>query len=73
MNLSNSTVQEAVKQIKSGHRVFVHGGAATPSVLLKALFKRKNELNNVELVSITTLGDELFKSESFGNSFFEKT
>lgn len=61
---------EAVKEIKSGHRVFVHGSAATPLHLLKALFKRKDELTNVELVCISTLGDAGFDQKDFGKSFF---
>ncbi|NOT36579.1 MAG: acetyl-CoA hydrolase/transferase family protein [Saprospiraceae bacterium] len=62
--------QSALEIIKSGDRVFLQGGAATPSILLRALFKRKEELKNVELISITTLGDDLFNSENMGNSFF---
>ncbi|MBM3402104.1 MAG: 4-hydroxybutyrate CoA-transferase, partial [Bacteroidetes bacterium] len=64
------TAEDAVKEIKSGQRVFVHGSASTPSVLLKALFKRTEELKNVELMSISTLGDDLFNKANFGNSFF---
>ncbi|HRC32244.1 MAG TPA: acetyl-CoA hydrolase/transferase C-terminal domain-containing protein [Bacteroidia bacterium] len=60
----------AVNIIKSGDRVFLQGSAATPSVLLKALFARKQELKGVELVSITTLGEDLFTSNNIGNSFY---
>lgn len=59
-----------VKIVKSGDRVFIQGGAATPTILLKALFKRKEELKEVELVSITTLGEDLFSTNNMGNSFF---
>ena len=62
--------EEAVKEIKSGQRVFVHGSAATPLNLLRALFKRSKELKNVELVSISTLGDGVFDHAEFGTSFF---
>lgn len=61
---------EEVEVIKSGDRVFVHGSAATPTHLLKALFARKDTLRNVELVSITTLGKDLFDQPDFGDSFF---
>lgn len=64
------TAEQAVQNIKSGQRVFIHGSAATPSVLLKALFKRSPELHKVELVSITTLGNDTFKIADFGESFF---
>lgn len=65
-----TTVEQAVQNIRSGQRVFIHGSAATPSVLLKALFKRSSELHKVELVSITTLGNDIFKIADFGESFF---
>jgi len=65
-----STAENAVKEIKSGQRVFVHGSASTPRSLLRALFSRSGELKNVELVSITTLGDDLFNRPDFGTSFF---
>ena len=61
---------EAVKQITSGSRVFLHGSAATPVHLIKALQARHNELENVELISITTLGDIDFDLPAFTNSFY---
>ena len=64
------SIENAVKSVKSNSRIFVQGSAATPSLLLKELFKRKNELSNVEIVSITTMGDIEFKKEELGNSFF---
>lgn len=48
---------EAVSVVKSGQRVFLHGSAATPQTLIKALAVRKNELEKVELISISTLGE----------------
>jgi acyl-CoA hydrolase len=70
MEIYNQAAADAVKEIKSNHRVFVHGSAATPLHLLKALIKRSNELKNVELVSISMLGDEVFSPPGFANSFF---
>lgn len=70
MVVNYSTAEDAVKGIKSGQRVFVHGSASTPMSLLRALFSRSGELRNVELVSITTLGDDLFNRPDFGVSFF---
>jgi acyl-CoA hydrolase len=63
------TAAQAVQTIKSNHRVFVHGSAATPIHLLKALLARKNELRNVELVSITTLANGLFDEDLTGSFF----
>jgi len=70
MEIKYQSADDAVKIINSGNRVFVHGSAATPLSLLKALIKRSGELNNVELVSITTLGDDVFNHPDFGKSFF---
>lgn len=68
--MASLSASVAVNIIKSGDRVFLQGSAATPSVLLKALFARKQELKGVELVSITTLGEDLFTSNNIGNSFY---
>ncbi len=70
MKTNYTSAEEAVKGIKSGNRVFVHGSAATPLNLLKALFKRNKELKDVELVSISTLGEGAFDEADFGKSFF---
>lgn len=70
MEINNQSATDAVAFIKNDQRVFVHGSAATPTHLLKALFERKNELKNVELVSITTLGKDIFNKADFGKSFF---
>jgi acyl-CoA hydrolase len=61
---------EAVKIISPGNRVFLHGGAATPVHLIKALQQRHAELEKVELVSITTLGDLDFDDPRYTNSFY---
>lgn len=68
--ITYQSAEEAVNMIQNNQRVFVHGSAATPMHLLKALFKRKNELKNVELVSITTFGKDIFRLADFGDSFF---
>ncbi|SEJ46269.1 Acyl-CoA hydrolase [Cyclobacterium xiamenense] len=62
--------EEAVQLVNSHQRVFVHGSAATPSVLVRALANRKDELENVEIVSITTLGDMPLAEASCKGSFY---
>jgi len=69
-NEKYTTAEEAVKLVQSGHRVFLHGSAATPVYLIKALQKRHEVLTNVELVSITTMGDVNFDAPEFRKSFF---
>ncbi|MDQ3142735.1 MAG: 4-hydroxybutyrate CoA-transferase [Bacteroidota bacterium] len=70
MIINYESADEAIKAIKSGDRVFVHGSAATPIHLLLSLSKRSHELKNVELISISTLGDGIFNQPDFGKSFF---
>jgi len=50
--------EEAVSVVKSGDRVYMSGNAATPYVLLRALAKRKDELENVEVMHVLLLGDD---------------
>jgi acyl-CoA hydrolase len=47
---------EAAAAISSHDQVFVHGGAATPSVLLDALVARAGELDDVRLVHLHAEG-----------------
>ncbi|MEQ8361248.1 MAG: acetyl-CoA hydrolase/transferase C-terminal domain-containing protein [Cyclobacteriaceae bacterium] len=64
------SAEEAVKLIKSGDRVFIHGSAATPHSLLDALAKSSTSLKNVELVAISTLGEMSIASEKYASSFY---
>lgn len=73
MDTNYITAAEAVRKIRSGDRVFVHGSAATPMHLLKALLERHNELQDVEIVSITTMGELDLTDPSFANSFYFKS
>lgn len=68
--VSFSTPDDAIAPIQSGMRVFVHGSAATPLTLLNALQNQYERLSNVELVSISTLGDLPFNRESLNGHFY---
>jgi acyl-CoA hydrolase len=70
IDINYTSADEAVKYIQPGNRVFIHGGAATPSHLVKAMQQRCHELYNIELVSITTLGDVNFDKPEYRKSFF---
>ncbi len=50
------SAEQAVKEIHSGNRIYVHPGCAVPQVLIDALVKRKNELKNVEVIHLLTMG-----------------
>jgi len=70
MSIVYKSANEAISKIESGQRIFIHGSAATPRTLLKTLFARSGELKNVELVSISTLGEGLFDYPDLDKSFF---
>ena len=50
------SADDAVAGVSSGQQVFVHGGAATPSVLLDALVRRAPDLDGVGIVHFHTEG-----------------
>lgn len=60
---------DAIKLVKPGQRVFIHGGAATPHYLLKKLAEHHKELWNVELVSISLQGDAVLAEKKYKDSF----
>jgi len=49
--MQETPVEAAVRAIKSGDRVFVHGANAHPQTLINALTARAPELHSVEMVS----------------------
>ena len=61
---------EAVRMVRSHQRVFVQGSAATPLTLLRALFARAGEVEDVEVVSISTLGEIGLPAPGVRKSFF---
>jgi acyl-CoA hydrolase len=63
------SAQDAVKIVKSGDRIFLHGSAATPHTLIDALAERGSELKNVEIISISTLGSMPIADEKFRGAF----
>jgi acyl-CoA hydrolase len=63
------TAEEAVKVIKPGNRVFIHGGAATPHHIIEKMVERSSELWDVELVSVSLQGAALFADKKYKSSF----
>ncbi len=53
------TPDEAIRHIKSGQRIFVHGAAATPTPLLDALCRRQ-DLSDIRLYHLHTTGPSPF-------------
>lgn len=60
---------EAVRVVRNGDRVFVHGIAAPPQILLRALEARAPELRNVEIVHMHTEGPAPYANPEFAESF----
>lgn len=63
------SAEEAVKLVKSGDRVYVHGLAATPQALVRALSARASELRCVEIVHLHTEGPAPYAAPGMEESF----
>jgi len=72
-SLNFVTAREAVKNIKSGERVFLHSAAATPQLLVNAMTSRSAELRDVELVSIHTEGPAPYLDPRYDGLFHLNT
>jgi len=55
----SADAHEVVSHLRSGDRVFVHGAAATPEPLIRAMCERR-DLENVTLYHLHTEGEALF-------------
>lgn len=60
----------ALSLIKSNQRVFIHGSAHTPTLLLKQLAEEAPRLQNVEIVSISVYGDLYIDKPELRDSFY---
>lgn len=65
-----TSAREALRLIKSGDRVFIHGSAATPTFLLKTLATQSEHLKNVELIAVSTLGQLDIAKPEFADQFY---
>jgi acyl-CoA hydrolase len=63
------TAEEAVKVIKSNHRVYIQAAAAAPQVLIKAMTARHEELKNVEVCQLHTEGEAPYANPELKDSF----
>jgi len=61
--------EDAVACIKSGQRVFIHGGVATPERLIDGLLAHAGRLRDVELIHIHTEGKAKYANPEFKDSF----
>ncbi len=63
------SAEDALKVVQSGDRVFVHGTGATPLLLLQKLVERADELRNVEITGISSLGNAEYADPKYKDSF----
>ncbi len=61
--------EEAVAGIRTGHSVFLHGGSATPSILLEALVARAPEVRDVRIYHLHAEGPGPHLAAEFAQSF----
>jgi len=64
-----ASADDAVKYIKSGHRVFVGTGCAQPEALVDALVNRGADLVDTEIVHLLTLGHAPYAAEELSKNF----
>jgi acyl-CoA hydrolase len=63
------TAEDAVSKIRSGDRVFLHTAAAVPQRLIEAMVQRRQELCNVEIISLHTEGSAPYTKPECRESF----
>jgi acyl-CoA hydrolase len=63
------TREEAVQAVGSGQRVYIHPGAAEPEELVGALVARAEELRDVEIIHLLTLGEAGYVRPGLESSF----
>lgn len=63
------TATDVVAAVQSGQSVFVHGGAATPGVLLDALVEQSHRLRDVELLHLHTEHPARYAEPQYRDSF----
>jgi acetyl-CoA hydrolase len=63
------TAEEAVGAVKSGDRVSIHPGVMEPDLLVKALIGRGEELRDVEIIHILTLGNADYVEPEYEGHF----
>ena len=64
------SAEEAVSMIQSGNRIFSHGSACTPNLLIDELARQSSRLKGVEFVSITQQGNVEVAKPQYKDSFY---
>lgn len=61
--------REAVREIRSGQRVFIGTGCAEPQPLVQALMERAHELQDLEIIHLLTKGDAPYAAPEHADRF----
>ena len=61
--------RQALQCVRSGNRVWIEPGCATPTPLVEALVERAAELRDVEVVHMMTLGEAPYTRPEFAGTF----
>ncbi len=73
LNLKNMfktvSAEEALKIVKSNDKIYIQAAAAVPTVLIKALANRHEELRNVTICQLHTEGDAPYANPKYAESF----
>ena len=74
MTITENAIQarsaaEAVADVRSGDRVFIGSGGATPLALIRALTDRADELRDVHIVHLLTMGEAPYAEPELADSF----
>ena len=64
-----TTPAEALKVVQSNNRVYVHPGCAEPGALVEALTTRKDDVENVEIVHLLTMGSAPYVAPEMAGHF----
>ncbi|MGA7732529.1 MAG: acetyl-CoA hydrolase/transferase C-terminal domain-containing protein [Chloroflexia bacterium] len=68
-----ATVEDALKVIQSGQRVYIGGGCGEPLLLAHGLVERAPELRNVEIIHVLTAGHAAYAAPELRESFHTNT
>jgi len=69
LNIAPSSAEEAVKKINPGHRVFISTGCSQPTNLVRSMAARADELADVEIIQLLSIGDTPYLEKGLAENF----
>jgi acyl-CoA hydrolase/RimJ/RimL family protein N-acetyltransferase len=68
-NVITDSAEGAVRNISPGNRVLIGTGCSQPSLLVRAMTDRAQDLADVEVIQLLTIGDAPYAKKELANSF----